>query len=116
MKLGEMTGRRVIYTDETKIDKSNISKVLQDAYMKHLANSAECEKLLNIEAGIQPLPQKKLTRTDIDARVIDNVANEITEFKCAFVWSNAVTLVQRGETDTGSDNKKENEILNIVKK
>ena len=114
MKLGEMTGRRVIYTDETKIDKSNIAKVLQDAYMKHLANSAECEKLLNIEAGIQPLPQKKLTRTDIDARVIDNVANEITEFKCAFVWSNAVTLVQRGETDTGSDNKQENEGISLL--
>ena len=85
MALGEMTGRRAIYTDETVINKSNIAKVLQGAYMKHLVNSGECEKLLRYEAGIQPLPQEKLTRKDIDAQVVDNVANEITEFKCAFV-------------------------------
>lgn len=114
MALGEMTGRRVIYTDVAEINKSNIAKVLQDAYMKHLANSGECEKLLNFEAGIQPLPQKKLTRTDIDAQVVDNVANEITEFKCAFVWGNTVTLVQRGETDTGSNNKNENKGIALL--
>ena len=82
--------------------------------MKHLVNSGECEKLLRYEAGIQPLPQEKLTRKDIDAQVVDNVANEITEFKCAFVWGNTVTLVQRGETDTGSDNKNENKGIALL--
>lgn len=114
MALGEMTGRRVIYTDVAEINKSNIAKVLQDAYTKHLINAGECDKLLNYEAGIQPLPQVKLTRTDIDAHVVDNVANEVTEFKCAFVWGNTVTLVQRGENDAGEKNKDENKGISLL--
>ena len=101
-------GRSVIYTDVDQITSENIINVLRLAFAEHLANRAKMEKLISYEAGAQPLPQEKITRKDIDARVVDNIANEITEFKCSYKWGNTITLVQRGENDSGSK-KKENE-------
>ena len=105
MELVDGIGRSVIYTDEREINNDNIIKVLRETFPTHLANAARIDYLLNFEAGVQPQLRKKVTRKEIDAKCIDNVANEITEFKTSFVWGNPITLVSRGEKDSGKKNE-----------
>ena len=99
--LGGGIGRAVIYTDEREITEENIIRVLQETFPTHLANAAKIEELLRFEAGVQPQLRAKVTRTEIDAHCIDNVANEVVEFKTGYDWGNPITLVQRGEKDSG---------------
>ena len=89
-------GRRIIFTDVEEITEENVISVLQNAMITHEINRQRCEFLLNYEAGVQPLLRKKTFRTDIDIQCVDNVANEITEFKLGFVWGNPITITQRG--------------------
>lgn len=105
-------GRAEIFTDVPRIDSSNIIQVLRDAYIQHTRNASECEFLLNYEAGKQTLNRVKTFRSDIDNVCIDNVANEITEFKLGFKWANPVTLVQRGIVDKGK--KSESKAITLL--
>lgn len=94
-------GRKVIYTDVSEVTRDNIIKVLRQAMLDFLPNADDCTELLNYEKGIQPIERKKTFRPDINAHVSDNVANEVTNFKISFNWGNAITLIQRGESDSG---------------
>ena len=94
-------GRAEIFTDVTEITSQNIREVLLDAYTKHTANAIEIDGLLNYEAGNQPLPRTKEIRPDINIQSVDNVAHEITAFNQGFIWGNPITIVQRGEKDSG---------------
>lgn len=105
-------GRLEIFTDEKFIDSSNVIKVLQKAMPYHLINARKCDFLLRYEAGEQPLKRKKKYRADIDIQVADNIANEITEFKLGFNHGNPITLVQRGEKDSG--NKDEENAITLL--
>lgn len=98
-------GRLEIFTDEPEITEKNVIKVLRNALPKHLINANRCDFLLNYEAGEQPLKRIKTYRKDINIEVSDNLANEITEFKLGFNWGNPITLVQRGEQDSGKQNE-----------
>lgn len=94
-------GRREIFTDVREITYDNVIPIVQEALGIHLMNAGRMEYLLNFEAGDQPITREKKYRKDINVQCIDNVANEITEFKLAFQWSSPITFVQRD----GSDNK-----------
>ena len=107
--LGDGVGRAVIYTDEREITSENIIKVLQKTFPSHIGNAQRIDELIRFEAGVQEQLRAKVTRKEIDSRCVDNVANEITEFKTSFVWGNPITLVQRGEKDSGK--KAENKAI-----
>lgn len=96
-------GRKIIYTDFEDVNEQNVVSILRDAMIVHRQNAQKCEELLNYEAGIQPLVREKTFRPDIDIQCVDNVANEITEFKLGFVWGNAITITQR--TNEGKHDK-----------
>jgi SPP1 family phage portal protein len=97
-------GRKIIYTDEPVITRENIILILQKAMPIFTQVASECDFLLRYESGEQPLQRKteKKYRSDIDFSNVDNVANEVTEFKLGFNWGNPITLVQRGEKDGGN--------------
>ena len=95
-------GRKEIYTDVYEINSDNIISVLQKAVIDFTQNASDCDFLLKYEAGDQPLQREKTYRSDIDCHCVDNIANEITEFKLGFNWGNPITLVQRGEKDSGT--------------
>lgn len=106
-------GRIEIFTDYPEITADNVIKVIQNSITKHSTNRAMIDTLLNYEAGYQPLKRKKNYRPDIDCKCVDNVANEIIEFKLGYQWGNPITLVQRGENDNGlPDEEKAVTILN----
>ena len=93
--ISSMYGRKIIYTDFDEVTEKNVVRILRDAMIVHRQNAQKCEFLLNYEAGEQPLTREKTFRPDIDVKCVDNVANEVTEFKLGFVWGNAITITQR---------------------
>lgn len=96
-------GRTVIYTDKPVITWENIEEIMRSAMPIHEANSRAVQALIDYESGEQPLTRKKKYRPDIDCQCVDNVANEITDFKLSFNWGNPITLVMRKKPDNGSD-------------
>ena len=99
----ELLGRKRIYTDVREINKSNIIRVLQDSLVIHEENRAEISYLLNYEKGLQPLKRDKKIRPDINVQVVDNIANQITEFWLGYAFGNPKSLVQRGDRDLSSN-------------
>lgn len=100
-----LRGRKEIFTDEQEITRDNIILVLQKAMPYFTTIASDCHFLLNYEAGEQPILREKTYRPDIDCHCEDNIANEITEFKLGFNWGNPITLVQRGEKDSGVEDE-----------
>jgi hypothetical protein len=98
-------GRREIFTDVKEVTSNNVIEVLRQAVIDHFSNADDCTELLNIEKGNTNIGKEKITRTDIDNQVYDNIANEITTFKVNFNWGNPLTFIQRGEVDTGASNE-----------
>lgn len=98
-------GRRVIFTDIEKITNENVVEVIANAMSDFMANAADCNRLLNIEAGYMPLTREKTVRADIDIQTVDNIANEIVEFKKSFHWGIPFTFIQRGTHDSGNENE-----------
>ncbi len=89
-------GRRVIYTAESTITRENLIDVLTTAKSIHTMNVSDIKYLLRYEKGDQPLNRVKKVRPDIDIVDIDNIANQITEFKLGYDWGYPISLVQRG--------------------
>lgn len=98
-------GRKEIFTDVTKITSDNIISVLRQAYLDFLPNQQDCEELLRIDKGNQSNIRKKITRTEIDNWIYDNIANEISTFKINYNWGNPLTFIQKGEIDSGKENE-----------
>lgn len=96
-------GRKELFTDVSEITYENIIPILRDVFSEHQINATKINYLLEYDAGIQPLKRKepKKYRPEIDCECVDNVANEITKFHVSFKWGNPITLVQRGEKDSG---------------
>ena len=61
--LGELRGRRKIYTDVDVITEDNVIQVLTDAMLLHEQNRQAIQYLLNFEKGVQPLVREKVVRT-----------------------------------------------------
>ena len=94
-------GRYRIYTDEKIIDKSNILSVLKKAYAIHLANIIDMKFLLDYEAGTHPKirDRKKITRTDIDYKVVDNISHYVSRFHIGYFWGTPAMYIQRGSIE-----------------
>ena len=95
-------GRAVIFTDVLEVNSTNVGEIVKKAMEQHLKNSKTIENLIKFEAGDQPIIRTKKYRPDIDCKCVDNVANEITDFKLSYNWGNPITLVMR---EKDSDNK-----------
>ena len=113
----ELKGRREIFTDAKEITKENIGKVLADAFEVHLLNASEIKYLQEYERGKQPiLDRVKEVRPEINNKIVENHAAEITAFKVGYVFGSPITFVQRASVDvdgnTGTEDDKKIAILN----
>ena len=96
----ELKGRREIFTDVKEITKENISKVLVDAFETHLLNVTEIKYLQEYERGNQPILKRiKDIRPEINNKIVENHAAEITAFKVGYVFGSPITFVQRASVD-----------------
>ena len=91
-----MSGRRILITDETEINRGNILGVLNDVESAHLANSSEIKYLWNYYKGKQPiLERKKTVRPEICNRLVENRANEIVSFKLGYLCGEPIQYIAR---------------------
>lgn len=98
-------GRKILYTDVPEITYENVIEVVRKALPGHEANATRIDYLLRYDAGEQPLPRVKQTKTWIDVQCVDNVANEISKFHIGYKWGVPITIVQRGEKDNGTEDE-----------
>ena len=91
--------REEMFTDVKEVNKDNVADIVREAMKVHKENAQRIEYLLKYEAGEQPIARKKKYRSDIDCKCVDNVANEITDFKLNYNWGNPITLVTRKKVD-----------------
>ncbi len=99
----EQYGRSKIYTDAYEITRENVGQIVRDAMSTHEVNATSIRTLKNYEAGLQVQKRKKTYRPDIDNWCVDNIANEITEFKLSFNWGNPITLAMRDRNNENKD-------------
>ncbi len=111
-----LKGRNEIFTDVNKITKENISKVLEDAFSTHLKNVTEIEYLQKYERGDQPVLRRvKDVRPEINYKVVENHAAEITTFKVGYVFGDPITYVQRATKDVdGEASDKDDKKISIL--
>ncbi len=100
-------GRIQIFTDEPIIDYNNIIDVLRKAMPTQETNANDIDRLIRFDAGEQPLAREKVTRKEINIQCVDNVANEITKFHLGYKWGIPITIVRRGERDSGNGTETE---------
>lgn len=97
-------GRREILTDETSITKDNVLDVLRQAEIVHCMNRDEMVRLLKYEKGEQPiLSRVKEYRPNINIKISDNKAHQVTKFKVDYEHGNPITYVQKTNDDLNSD-------------
>ena len=100
-----LKGRREIFTDVKEITKENICEVMDEAFATHLQNAMEIKYLQEYERGVQPIQNRvKEVRPEINYKVVENHAAEITAFKVGYVFGSPITFVQRASKDINNDN------------
>ena len=99
----QMFGRRVITTSAENITLDNVTKVVEQAYEKHLLNRSEIEYLWNYYKGNQPsLYRVREVRNNLTAHIVENRANEIVSFKTGYIAGKPITYVSSVSSDAVS--------------
>lgn len=99
----ELFGRREILTPVESITKENVVRVLEKALTVHAANSAEIDYLYRYMRGKQPiLSRTKTIRPEINNKIVENHAAEITQFTSGYFLGEPVTYIRRGERGAAS--------------
>lgn len=97
-ELYDYIGREMIFTDYDEITKDNIRDVINNAFVIHMKNVAEEKYLFNYVAGDQDIKKReKEIRSEINERVVINIASRIKNFKVGYEYSNPVTYIKAGE-------------------
>lgn len=97
-------GRKVIYTDFDRIDKTNVVKVLDDTIYQHQTNSADIQYLYDYYRGNQPILQRiKEQRAEICNKIVENRANEIVSFKVGYLMGEPIQYVNRSGEEVVAD-------------
>ena len=96
----EMYGRRVIKTDATEINSSNVVQEIEKAMFTHILNRAEIEYLWNYYCGKQPiLYRTKQIRPEICNKIVENRANEIVSFKVGYLCGEPIQYICRNSDE-----------------
>lgn len=91
----------MIFTDYDEITADNILEVIDKALTIHQKNVTEEKYLFNYVDGDQDIKRrKKEIRSEINERVVINIASRIKNFKVGYEYSNPVTYIKAGEVKT----------------
>ena len=106
----QLFGRVEVLTGVEEITRDNLWMVLSECLAVHWFNSAQIDYLYRYNRGMQPvLNRKKQTRPEINNKVCENHASEVSQFVAAYFMGEPVVYVRRGEHDGQS---KDIQILN----
>lgn len=97
-------GRRIIFTNQNRIDSGNIVKELYSALPDHNQNATEIEYLDRYYRGDQPINyRQKVNRPEVNNKVLVNLAYELVERKVAGICAEPIQYVLRGTDDKKSE-------------
>jgi len=90
-------GRRQIFTNEEEITSGNLLKVLNEAISVHNRNRSAEDYLMKYLRGIQPILNRvKQHNSEINNKIVVNVANQIVTFKASEFAGEPIQYVSRG--------------------
>jgi len=96
-------GRRIIYTDATEITAANVADEVRKAVMVHESNRADADKLNGYFCGkTKILDKKKEIREEINHKINENHAHEVTRFYEGYVFGEPIQYVRR-ENSAGDE-------------
>ncbi len=102
-------GRKIIKTNKSQINASNIVEELNKALAIHNQNAIEINYLDRYYSGDQPiLYRKKVNRPEVNNKLVVNLAYELVERKVADICAEPIQYVLRG-----TDEKKSDEITEL---
>ena len=88
------TGRKEIQTSEVAITAENVCAILSQAYLKHLVNKDQIERLYKYYKGDQPvLHRVKLIRPEICNHIVENRANAIVTFRVGYTVGKPIQYI-----------------------
>ena len=106
----QLFGRVEVLTGVDEITRDNLWMVLSECLAVHWFNSAQIDYLYRYNRGMQPiLSRKKQTRPEINNKVVENHASEVSQFVAAYFMGEPVVYVRRGDDEGRS---KDIELLN----
>ena len=90
----DLFGRRKIFASVASVTPKNVVDVVEQAYLTHLLNMGEIEYLWNYYKGDQPsLYRMRELRPEMTKNIVENRANEITNFKVGFLVGKPIQYV-----------------------
>ena len=100
----QLFGRVEILTGVDEITRDNLQMVLSECLAVHWFNSQQIDYLYRYNRGMQPvLGRKKTIRPEINNRVCENHATEISRFVAAYFMGEPVVYVRRDDKDDKSE-------------
>ena len=114
----EMFGRRIIYSTESAITASNVTAVVEQAYMDHCKNRSEIQYLWDYYKGKQPgLNRKREIRPELSRPIVENRANSITAFKVGYIAGKPLQYISSvGGNEVSDEVKKLNDLMRMIGK
>ena len=100
-------GRRVIYSDATVITKENVADEIRKAVVVHDSNRADAGKLYDYYCGKTAILNKtKEVREEINHKINENHAHEVTRFYEGYVFGEPIQYVRvENSSENGDDDK-----------
>ena len=96
-------GRRIIYSDATEITIENVADEVRKAVAVHEANRADADKLYGYYCGKTAILNKtKEIRPEINHKISENHAHEVTRFYEGYIFGEPIQYVRR-ENSAGDD-------------
>ena len=105
-------GRRNLFVGVKEVTENNVIQIIEAVRADFEVNRNDCDRLLVIESGKMPLNRVKTVRPERDVQTVDNIPNEVTQFKIGFVWGNVINFVSRGAKDSGPES--ENDAISLL--
>ena len=100
----QLFGRVEVLTGVDEITRDNLQMVLSECMAVHWFNAAQIDYLYRYNRGMQPvLNRQKKVRSDINNKIVENHASEVSQFTAAYFMGEPVVYVRRGEEDGLSD-------------
>lgn len=89
-------GRRIIYTDATEITAENVADEVRKALVVHESNRTDADTLYNYYCGkTEILNKEKQIREEINHKIDENHAHEVTRFYEGYVFGEPIQYVRR---------------------
>ena len=96
----QLFGRHEVVTGVEEVTRENLQTVLSECMAIHWTNSRQIDYLYRYNRGIQPiLGRQKSTRPEINNKIVENHASEVSQFTAAYFMGEPVVYVRRGEDE-----------------